>query len=355
MSLTTSFERRELPLEHEFAIARESASVAETVVVRITDEDGTTGIGAAAPSAHYGETVATVEAVLPDLLGVVEAVGDPANLQRIEVEMERVVRANPAARAAVSIACHDYAAKRAGLPLYRYWGLDPARTVASSFTIGLDTTERMRAKTRDAVEAGYGVLKVKLGTERDREIVEAVRDAAPDATIRVDANEAWTPREAVANTEWLAALDVEFLEQPVPAENPDGMRFVREHGALPVAADESCVTLADVPEVAEISDIANVKLMKCGGPREARRLFAAARAHGLDVMLGCMVESNAAIAAAHHLVPLVDYADLDGSLLLADDPYDGVPMSGGDVDLAAVDRAGTGARRADAGDSPSDA
>ncbi|WP_435099922.1 dipeptide epimerase [Halarchaeum sp. P4] len=351
MSLTTEFERLELPLEHEFAIARGSSAVAENVVVRITDDDGVTGVGAAAPSAHYGETVETVEAVLPDFLSAVEDVGDPTNLQRIEVELATVVRDNPAARAAVSIACHDYAAKRADMPLYRYWGLDPARTVESSFTIGLDTTERMRAKTREAVNAGYGILKVKLGTPRDREIVEAVRDAAPDATIRVDANEAWTPREAVANTEWLADLGVEFVEQPVPAENPEGMRFVREHGALPVAADESCVTLADIPEVAEVADVANVKLMKCGGPREARRLIAAARAHGLEVMLGCMVETNAAIAAAHHLVPLVDYADLDGSLLLAEDPYEGVPVPAGHVDLAAVERPGTGARPVESGDS----
>ncbi|GAD53343.1 L-alanine-DL-glutamate epimerase [Halarchaeum acidiphilum MH1-52-1] len=347
MSLRTDFERLELPLENEFAISRGSSATAENVLVRVADGEDRVGLGAAAPAAHYGETVATVEAVLPDLLDAVETVGDPTNLQRIGAEMARVVRGNPAARAAVDVACHDLAAKRAGLSLYRYWGLDPACAPETSFTIGLDTTERMREKTCDAVAAGYGILKVKLGTERDRGIVEAVREAAPDATLRVDANEAWSPREAVANTEWLADLGVEFVEQPVPAENPDGMRFVREHGALPVAADESCVTLADVPDVAEIADIANVKLMKCGGPREARRLIHAARAHGLDVMLGCMVETNAAIAAAHHLAPLVDYADLDGSLLLADDPYAGVPMPGGEIDLDAVERSGTGARLAE--------
>ncbi|GGN07457.1 dipeptide epimerase [Halarchaeum nitratireducens] len=346
MSLTTDFERLTLPLEHEFGISRGSSATAENVVVRVSD-DGHTGVGAAAPSAHYGETVETVEAVLPDLLASVERVGDPANHQRIAAAMDDVVRANPAARAAVDIACCDLAAKRVGLPLSRHWGLDPASAPETSFTIGLDDTERMRAKTRDAVDAGYEILKVKLGTSRDEEIVEAVRDTAPDATLRVDANEAWTPREAVSNTEWLADADVEFVEQPVPAENPDGMRFVRERGALPIAADESCVTLADVPEVAEIADIANVKLMKCGGPSEARRLIHAARAGGLDVMLGCMVSSNAAIAAAAQLAPLVDYADLDGSLLLADDPYEGVPMPDGEIDLAAVDRPGTGARLAE--------
>lgn len=347
MSLSTDFERLSLPLEHAFGISRGTAETAENVVVRVTDDDGTTGIGAASPSAHYGETVATVEAVLPDLLAAVERVGDPANHQRIAAAMADVVRDNPAARAAVDIACCDLAATRAGLPLYRYWGLDPASAPETSFTIGLDNIDRMRAKTREAIDAGYGTLKVKLGTSRDREIVAAVREAAPDATLRVDANEAWTPREAVTNTEWLADFDVEFVEQPVPAANPDGMRFVREHGALPVAADESCVTLADVSEVAEIADIANVKLMKCGGPSEARKLIHAARARGLEVMLGCMVSTNAAIAAAAHLAPLVDYADLDGSLLLAEDPYTGVPMPEGEIDLDAIERSGTGVRLAE--------
>lgn len=344
MSLETSFERVSLPLDHEFTIARSTAEAAANVVVRVSDDDGTTGVGAAAPAARYGETPATVEAVLPDLLDVVASVDDPANAQRIEAGMCDAVRDNPSARAAVSVACADLAAKRAGLPLYRYWGLDPERAPVSSFTVGIADTHRMRAKTREAVDAGYDVLKVKLGTSRDREIVAAVREVAPSATLRVDANEAWSPREAVAKTEWLAEHDVEFVEQPVPAEDPEGMRFVREHGALPVAADESCVTLDDVPRAAEIADVVNVKLEKCGGPREARRLIAAARAHGLDVMLGCMVASNAALAAACHLAPLADYVDLDGALLLADDPYEGVPMPAGRIDLAALERPGSGAR-----------
>jgi len=344
MTLETEFERVSLPLEHAFTIARGTTETAENVVVRVRDDDGNVGVGAAAPSAHYGETADTVEAVLPDLLSVVERVDDPHNLERIEAGMRTVVSDNPAARCAVSIACHDLAAKRADLPLYRYWGLDPANSVTSSFTIGLDDTEAMREKTREAVAAGYETLKVKLGTDRDKEIVETVRDAAPDATLRVDANEAWTPREAVRNAEWLADHDVEFIEQPVPAENPEGLRFVYERSPLPIAADESCVTLEDVPELAGRADIANIKLMKCGGLREAKRMVYAARAQGLEVMLGCMVETNAAIAAACHLAPLLDYADLDGSLLLADDEYDGVPMPDGYVDLEAAERPGTGAR-----------
>jgi L-alanine-DL-glutamate epimerase-like enolase superfamily enzyme len=343
MTLETDFERVTLPLEHEFTISRGSRTSVENVVVRIEDEGGMVGVGGAAPSEHYGETPATVEAVLPDLLDVVERVGDPHALDEIERRMRAVVRDNPAARCAVSIALHDLCAKRLGVPLYRLWGLDASRTPDTSFTIGIDDDETMREKTRAAVEAGHSTLKVKVGTDRDREVVSAVREEAPDATIRVDANEGWGPREAVENSEWLAEMGVEFVEQPVPAEEPENLRYVYERSALPIAADESCVTLEDVPKIADRADIANLKLMKCGGLREATRMIHTARAHGLDVMLGCMLESNASIAAACHLAPLLDYADLDGSLLLSDDGFEGVDLSGGDIALAA-DRNGTGAR-----------
>ena len=346
MSLATGFERLTLDLENPFTIARGTQETAENVLVRVSDGDHE-GIGAAAPAEHYGETPRTVEAVLPDLLAVVEDVDDPHALGRIERRMREAVRDNPAARTAVSIALHDLAAKRLAISLYRYWGLDPRQSPATSFTIGLDTIERMREKTESAVEAGQTVLKVKLGTERDREIVEAIRAEAPDVRLRVDANEAWTPHEALSNIDVLADFDVEFVEQPVPAENSRGLEYVHDRSSLPIAADESCVTLSDVPHVAERADIANIKLMKCGGLREAKRMIHAARAHGLEVMLGCMIESNAAIAAACQLAPLLDYADLDGSLLLADDPYDGVAIRGGDIDLAGVRGTGTGARPAD--------
>ncbi|WP_144903778.1 dipeptide epimerase [Halobellus captivus] len=343
--LSTEFERVSLPLADAFTISRGTQEVAENVVVRITDDSGTTGVGAAAPAAHYGETADTVEAVLPDLLAVVGSVGDPHAIDRTERGLRGVVNDNPAARAAVDVALHDLAAKRLDVPLYRKWGLDPERVPKTSFTIGLDTTDRMREKTRAAVDGGYDILKVKLGTDRDEEIVAAVREEAPEARIRVDANEAWTPREAVRMTERLDAHGVEFVEQPVPASDPEGLKFVYERSSLPIAADESCVTLPDVPAIADRTDIVNLKLMKTGGLAEAKRMIHAARAHGLDVMLGCMIETNASIAAACHLAPLLDYADLDGALLLADDVYAGVPIEGGEIRLADVDRAGTGARR----------
>lgn len=342
--LTAEFDRVSMQLTDPFGIARGTQTEAENVVVRIEDEGGMTGVGAAAPSAHYGETAATVEAVLSDLLEVVEEIGDPHAIDRIERRMEETVRRNPAARTAVSIALHDLAAKRLGVPLYKLWGLDPGRTPESSFTIGLDDIETMREKTADAYEAGYDILKVKVGTDRDKAIIEAVRDEAPGVTIRVDANEAWTPREAVRMSEFLADYGVEFVEQPVPAEDYEGLKYVYDHSALPIAADESCITADDIPKIADRVDIANLKLMKCGSLGEAKRMIHTARSHGLEVMLGCMIETNAAIAAGCHLAPLLDYADLDGSLLLADDPYEGVPMPNGVIDLEALDRTGTGAQ-----------
>ena len=337
----SAFERRSLPLDTGFTISRGTTETAENVVVRLEDGRGTVGTGAGAPSAYYGEDADSVEAVLPDLLAAVESVGDPANQQRIERELAAVAPDSPAARAAVSIAVHDLAARQADEPLYRRLGLDPASAPATSFTIGIDPPAEMASKAQRAVAAGHTVLKVKLGTDDDRARIGAVRRVAPGARIRVDANADWTVAEAIEKSDWLANAGVEFVEQPVPADDIDGLARVASEGFLPVAADESCVTATDVPAVAEAADIVVVKLMKCGGLRPAIRQIEAARAHGLDVMLGCMVESNAAIAGSWHLSPLADYADLDGSLLLADDPYEGPPITDGRVDLTATER-GTG-------------
>jgi L-alanine-DL-glutamate epimerase-like enolase superfamily enzyme len=344
--LSTDFERLSLPLSDPFGIARSTTETTENVIVRIADDDGTVGVGAAAPSAYYDESADSVVDVLPDLLGIVEDVGDPHAGQIIARRMHERAPDEGAARAAVSIAVQDLAARQAGEPLYRRWGLDPDGTPGTSYTVGIDSPERMAEKATDARDAGYPILKVKLGTDEDRARLRAVREAAPDARIRVDANGAWDRDHAIEMARWLADQDVEFVEQPVAADRIDDLRAVSEAGHLPLAADESCVTAADVPDVADAVDIVVVKLMKCGGLRPALRQIAAANAHGLDVMLGCMVESWAGIAGSCQIAPLVDYADLDGALLLAEDRFDGVPMPGGDIDLAAVD-SGTGARARD--------
>jgi L-alanine-DL-glutamate epimerase-like enolase superfamily enzyme len=340
--MNAEFERLTLPIDGAFTISRGSKTEVETVVVRVDDETGRTGVGAAAPDPRYGETVDTVCAVLPDLLDAVVAVDDPLALGAVERRLRGVVRGNPAARAAVSVAVHDLATRRLGVSLHRYLGLDVGRAPPTSYTIPIDDPETMAAAATAAVDDGYEILKVKLGTDRDRARTAAVRDAAPDAAIRVDANEAWTPSEAVANGGWLADLGVEFVEQPVPAADLSGLRRVHERTPVPVAADESCVDLSDVPAVADRVDIVNLKLMKCGGVREAVRMIHAARAQGVAVMLGCMVESTASIAAACHLAPLVDHVDLDGALLLAEDAYEGPAYAGGT--LAVPDRPGTGVR-----------
>jgi len=343
VTLETDVERLSLPLADPFTIARGTTETVENVLVRVTDGGGREGVGAALPSSYYGETADTVEAVLPDLLEVVKDVDDPHARDRVVSEMEATVGANPAARCAVDIALADLAAKRLGVPCYRQWGLAPAAAPTSSFTVGLADPERMGEKAERAVERGFSILKIKLGSADDAERLAAVREAAPEARIRVDANGAWTPQEAVEMTETLAEHGVEFCEQPVAADDLDGLRFVRERGAAPVAADESVTSAADAARVADAVDIVVAKPMKCGSLRETRRVAAVARAHGCEAMLGCMVGSAAALAASCHLAPLFDYADLDGSLLLDSDPFDGVPMAGGEVDLRAVDRPGTGA------------
>ena len=332
MSLSLSFERHDLPLSRPFTIARGTQTTAPVVIVTLSDDDGNEGIGGAGPARHYGETAETVEAVLPELATIVEGYETPEPVVAIEDALETVVRDNPAARTAVSIALHDLVAKRHELSLHRYWGL-PSETIDTSFTIGIDPPEEMAENAAAAADEGYDILKLKLGTDDDRAIIEAVRDAVPEVTIRVDANEAWRPKEAVEYCHLLAEHEVEFVEQPVPAEHPAALRYVGDRSPLPIAADESCIDRFDIPQIADSVQIANLKLMKCGGLAEAIRMIHTARAHGLEVMLGCMGESNASIAAGAQLAPLLDYADLDGSLLLADDPYDGPIKPGGTIEL----------------------
>ncbi|MES3518116.1 MAG: dipeptide epimerase [Natronomonas sp.] len=335
--MNATFHRVELPLSTPFSIARGTTETAENVVVEI-EADGETGYGAAAPSPRYGETIDTVEAVLPDLLAAAESVGDPHARRRIQTEMQATVRDNPAARAAVDIALWDLAGSLLETPLYRLLGLVPGGP-ETSYTIGLGPTDEMKRRAEAATDAGHSILKLKLGTDRDLEIVAAVRAAAPEATIRVDANEAWDRAEAIRKIETLEGYGVEFVEQPVPADGD--LAAVYEAAPLPIVLDESVEDAASVSAVADICDGVNFKLVKCGGLTPTLDAIATARAHGLSVMCGCMIETDAAIAAAAHLLPLLDYADLDGSLLLSEDPYDGVPVTGGRFDLAAVD-SGTG-------------
>jgi L-alanine-DL-glutamate epimerase-like enolase superfamily enzyme len=330
-----------LRTKHPFTIARGTTSEYPVVWVRLMGEDGAEGWGEADPSRFYGETAESVVAALELFRPIVERC-DPWAPESVEGELAKVIRWNGAARAAVSAALHDLAAKRLGVPLHRMLGLDPARTPKSSFTIGIGDERELRRKVAEA--APYPILKVKLGTDRDEAIIRTVREAAPDKLLRVDANAGWTAKRALDMIELLAELGVEFVEQPLPPHDVEGMRFVRDRSPLPIVADESCVVAADIPRLAGAVDGINIKLAKCGGIREALRMVATARAHGMLVMMGCMIESSLGIAAAAQLAPLLDCADLDGAALLADDPFRGPTIEGGVIALA--DAPGLGVARA---------
>jgi L-alanine-DL-glutamate epimerase-like enolase superfamily enzyme len=325
---------------HPFVIARGGSSEYRVVRVTVTDGDGATGWGEAAPSKHYGETADTVVAALATYAAVLEG-ADAWSLEALEHGLARALRGNPSARAAVSAALHDLAGKRLGVPLYRMWGLDPSASPRTSFTIGIAPDEEtLRARVREA--ASYPILKIKLGTAWDERIVRLVRELEPAKVLRVDANAAWTPKHALAMIPLLREQGVEFVEQPLPAHDVAGLRFVRERSVLPIIADESCLVSTDIPGLVGAVDGINIKLAKCGGLREALRMIATARAHGMLVMCGCMVESSLGITAAAHLAPLLDYADLDGAALVANDPYVGASVVGGVVRIP--DQAGLGVR-----------
>ncbi len=334
------YEFLDLTTRHPFVIARGGSSGWRRVWVRLRDDDGVEGWGEAAPSAYYGETADTVVAALERFRPMLETC-DPWHLENAERELARLLGHNASARSAVSAALHDLAGKRLGVPVYRMWGLDPTAAPQSSFTIGIADDDELRRRVEEA--DAYPILKIKLGSERDREILHTVRKAAPGKRLRVDANAAWTPKHAVRMAEILLDYDVEFLEQPVPAGDLAGLRFIRDRSPIPVIADESCLTSADVAALVGVVDGVNLKLAKCGGLREALRLIATARAHGMLVMAGCMIESSLGIAAAAHLAPLLDYADLDGAALLADDPFAGVSIEGGVIQL--TDEPGLGVHR----------
>ncbi len=325
-----------------FVIARGGTAEWRVVYVRVRDADGAEGWGEAAPNRFYGETPESVVAAVERFRGALTGL-DPWALEDAEARMNAALRFNGAAKSAVSAALHDLAAKRLGVPLWKLWGLDPARAPRSSFTIGIAADDaELRRKVGEAAE--YPVLKVKLGDprgpRRDECIIRAVREQAPDTVLRVDANAAWTPKVALRMVDVLADLGVEFVEQPLPPADLDGLRFVRERASLPIIADESCVTAADIPRLVGAADGINIKLAKCGGLREALRMIAVARTHGMLVMCGCMIETSLGITAAAHLAPLLDCADLDGAALLADDPSEGATIEGGVIRLP--DRPGLG-------------
>jgi L-alanine-DL-glutamate epimerase-like enolase superfamily enzyme len=321
----------ELKPTHPFVIARGGYAHHRNVIVRITDEDGLEGLGEAAPNRYYGESVATVTAALGQFKPVLER-ADPQSLESIEAGLNRTLRGNASAKSAISSALHDLLGKRLGMPVHRLWGLDPTAAPQSSFTIAIAENEVLEQRVKEAAE--YPILKIKLGTDRDMEIVRIIRNAAPDKRLRVDANAAWTPKHAVRMSDFLVENGVEMLEQPVAANDIEGLRFVRKRAKVPVFADESCLVATDIPKLAGAVDGINIKLAKCGSMREAMRMVHTARALDMQVMAGCMIESSLGISAIAQLAPLLDSADFDGAALLSSDPFRGASIRSGAIKLS---------------------
>jgi L-alanine-DL-glutamate epimerase-like enolase superfamily enzyme len=314
--------------KHVFRTARNVSASSESVIVEIGD-GGLLGIGEAAPSRFYGENTATVVAFLEHMRPIVDACAHESELM---AELtSRGGTKNPAARASLEIAAHDMMGKRHGIPLYRHFELDPTKMPVTTMSIGLDAPEVMFEK---AIEArAFPMLKVKLDRETDLSIVARIKEAT-GAAVTVDVNCGWTPEEAVRKIAELAKVGVLFVEQPVPADDIEGLRYVSQHSDVPIFADESCPTSEAIPKVADAVSGIVIKLMKCGGLVEAVKMAGMAKKLGLGTMLGCMMESSLAITAAAHISPLVDYADLDSGLLLTNDPFVGVRIERGKMILS---------------------
>jgi len=304
-----------LPLKHPFKIARGVEKVAKTALISIRSGD-LEGLGESTPIARYGESVLSVTRYFASH-GL--ASQDPFHLERlIHTGVPR------AARAGLDMALHDLVGKTLGVPLYSYFGLDPDATPITSFTIGIadpETTLRKLAEIGD-----HPILKVKLGigtAKQQIETIEAIR-ARYTGTIRIDANEAWTVESAIAILKELERFDIELCEQPIPSGTPEGLRAIRKRSRIPIVADEDAMDAASLSGLIGCVDGVNVKLAKTGGIRGAITMIRTARALGMSVMLGCMVESSIAATAAAHISPLVDWADIDGPFLTASDPFEGV-------------------------------
>ena len=315
-----------LALAEEFGIARGSRTTQSVVQVEL-EHEGIVGRGEAAPVYYRGESIESARDFLttaaPPLVG-----RDPFALEDIEERLEDVDGLT-GGKAALDGALHDWIGKRLGVPLWRLLGLSPVAP-HTSFTIGIDTIEGTRERVRQARE--FRSLKVKVGGAEDLERLEAVREESPEAAIRVDANEGWTLDSARDLMPELIRLGVEFVEQPFPAADIDSFKALKDlHPRLPVIVDEGCQNLTDVAPAAAYADGINVKLAKSGGVREAVRMIHAARALGLHVMIGCMVESQLGVAPAAALASLADWVDLDGHLLLADQPVTGLRFEDGRV------------------------
>ena len=324
----------ELQLRHTFTVATSSRTTTQGVQLEI-EYEGLTGYGEASMPPYLQKELGTVESVM-EFFGkaakVLERYDDPTRLEDILTEIDSLSEGNAAAKAAIDIALHDLVGKMLGAPWYKIWGLDKTKAPSTTFTIGIDTPDVVRAKTEECA-AKFNILKVKLGRDNDKEMIETIRSVT-DLPIAIDANQGWKDKHyALDMIHWLNERGIVMIEQPMPKTQIDDTAWVSERSPLPVFADESIQRLKDVTAQKGIFTGINIKLMKCTGMREAWKMLTLARALDMRVMIGCMTETSCACSAAAQLSPAVDFADLDGNLLIANDRFKGMEVVGGKITL----------------------
>ena len=325
----------DLKLKHTFTIAHDSRDVQPTLIVELRDEN-LSGFGEATSNPYYGITIENMVSSLDAVRAIVET-SDYTSAEQLWELTHPALKNNPFAQCALDEAAHDLFAKRVKRKLYEHWRLSIDQNPLTNFTIGIDTVEKMVSKMK---ELPWPIYKIKLGTHEDLRIIQELRKHT-DAIFRVDANCAWTAAETVRNAPVLKSLGVEFIEQPLPADDIEGMKYVYQQSILPVIADESCITEKDVSQCKGLFHGVNIKLTKCGGLTPALRMIDEAKSLGMKTMIGCMTESSVGISAIAHLLPLLDYVDMDGSLLIGNDPASGITFNYGKVIYS--DTTGTGA------------
>ena len=334
-----SFEPYELQLRHVFTVSSYSRKTTPGVQVRL-DYEGFTGYGEASMPPYLGQSVESVCAFLSRV--DLSQFRDPFQLDTILAYVDSLSPGDGAAKAAIDIALHDLVGKLIGLPWWRIWGLDPTKTPSTTFTIGIDTPDVVRQKTRECADR-FNILKVKVGLDNDKEMIKTIREVT-DLPLAVDANQGWKDKEqALDEIFWLKENGVVMVEQPMAVSRVDDNAWITERSPLPIFADEAIQRLADVPSVKGVYHGINIKLMKCTGMREAWKMVNYARAEGMKVMIGCMTETSCAVSAAAQLSPGIDFADLDGNLLITNDPYEGVKVIDGRITLS--DLPGIGLRK----------
>lgn len=334
--LSMHFWPYELQLRHTFTVSSYSRTTTPDVQLEIY-YDGFTGHGEASMPPYLGHTVESVCAFLSKVdLG---QFSDPFRIEDIMAYVDSLSEGDAPAKAAIDIALHDLVGQLLGQPLWRIWGYDAAKSGSTTFTIGIDTPEVVREKTLECA-GKFNILKVKVGLDGDKEMIRTIRSVT-DLPIAVDANQGWKDKsQALEMIEWLAGQGIVMVEQPMPKEMLDDIAWVTERSPLPVFADESIQRLRDIPAIKGAFTGINIKLMKCTGLLEARKMITYARAEGLKVMVGCMTETSCACTAAAQLAPVIDFADIDGNLLISNDRFEGMVVKDGKMVLP--DRPGLG-------------